>query len=223
MRAAVFVFVMLIPSAVAASDAWSPSAGVRVGGYGFRHAADSDLAWDDCRMNGVGALVRLDRAAPWYLQVSVDGYHATGETVAAGMDRLSLTPAAAIGARLQNRTPILPHIELGLGAEFTRVELGDAAAARVLPTGYVGAGVELVFGSIAFGTTIRANWMGLPEHGDTAGASAGSASALSSDAASERGEAPTAKHEHGSGEGAHEVRFRPELSGQMTFSLRYSF
>lgn len=209
-------FLVLPTSSAVASEldaearAWTPSAGVRIGGYGFRHAADDSLEWNDCRMNGVGALVRFDRQTPWYLQVSLDGYHATGETVDAGMDRLSLLPVGAIGARLQNRTPLLPHIELGLGAELTHVELGQAEATRVLPTAYIGLGLEIVAGRFAFGTTLRANAMGLPEHEHAA------AEATKHDLAD------TGATAYGDAE-SDEVTFRTEVAGQATFSLRYSF
>ncbi|MCB9506570.1 MAG: hypothetical protein H6697_02755 [Myxococcales bacterium] len=201
---AVLAAAVAVPAAAEpGSRGWAPSAGLRIGGYGFRDSSGGSLSWDECRMNGVGALVRLEREAPWYLQLSVDGYHATGPTVDGGMDRLSLTPAAAIGASLRNRTPLLPHIELGVGAEATSVEIGDASARRVLPMAYIGAGVEVVVGDFALGTTIRSSAMGLPDHEE--GASASKAAGESD------------------GAGDEAVVFHAEVAGQVTFSLRYQF
>lgn len=190
------------------NETWS--VGSRIGGYGFRHAAADSLEWDDCRMNGVGVFAQRRQSSAVYLQLSLDGYHATQETVNAGMDRLSLLTVGAVGARLENRTPIWPHVEIGVGAELTQVELGEARDTRVLPTGYVGAGAEIAIRRVRFGMTIRALAMGLPAH--------------------EHADGDHAKHDHGevpgdgvSSGGGDAIRFDTEVAGQLTFSLRYAF
>lgn len=184
----------------AAEAAASPvSLGARVGGYGFRHAQGSDLEWQDCRMDGVGFFGNIDLPASLYVELSADYYHATGETVAGGMDRIALLGLAGIGVRLFQHFPLQPHFLIGGGVDTSRITVGDDEATRALPVGFVGIGAELVIRRFALGMTLRANAMALPDH-DHSGSHS---------------------HKHdlvGPDEG---IQTRTEVAGQALFTLRY--
>lgn len=156
-------------------------------------------------MDGAGVYAQLTRDSPLYAQLSFDAYHATGETVASGMDRLSLTTLASAGVRLENRTPIWPHIELGFGAEWTSVDVDGVGDRRVLPVAVLGTGVEVAIRRVRLGATLRVMGSGLPEHGHGPHA---------------HGEA---KHDDGGDGSSDAVRYDLEIAGQATFSMRYEF
>ncbi|MFT6395395.1 MAG: hypothetical protein ACJAYU_000137 [Bradymonadia bacterium] len=158
-------------------------------------------------MDGAGVFAQLDRGTPLYVQLSFDAYHATGPTIASGMDRLSMTTIGSAGVRLENPTPFWPHIEIGVGAEWTSLEIGEVTDRRVLPVGVIGTGVEIAIHRVRLGATLRVMATSLPEHGhEDLGAS---------------------KHDIGASDAPHvyneEIEFVVEVAGQATFSIRYDF
>ena len=122
------------------------------------------------------------------------------------MDRLSVSTIASAGVRLENPTPIWPHIEVGLGAEWTTVTIGANEDKRLLPMGVLGAGVEVAIRRVRLGATLRVMGTGLPAHG---------------------GHSHEAKHETeeliATANSDDEIRYDFEVAGQATFSLRYEF
>ncbi len=158
-------------------------------------------------MDGAGVFAQVDRGSPLYLQLSFDAYHATGATIASGMDRISMTTIGSAGVRLENSTPFWPHIEIGVGAEWTSVEIGERTDRRVLPVGVIGTGVEVVIQRVRLGTTLRIMATSLPEHGHA-----------DEHATKHDGEATDAPHLHGE-----DIEFASEVAGQATFSIRYDF
>lgn len=152
------------------SESWPKfGLGVRFGGHGFRHVDNARSSWDDCRMNGSGLFATYDFTKSFFAEVSVDYYHATGETVADGMDRLSLYVLGAVGARILPEFIVSPYIQAGLGPEWTRIEVGDHLETTMLAAPFLGLGAEINLGSLKLGAHVRNYAMGLPEHVGTGG------------------------------------------------------
>lgn len=168
------------------------SLGVRIGGYGFRHLNEQEaLAWDNCRMDGIGLTGAYDWTPHLYTEAGVDAYFAVAETMRQGLDRLSLHVSALAGYRFAPNFLISPNIHIGLGAEWTRVEVYGNRDSGLFPVGFLGVGGELNIKDLRFGMSIRANAMQLPQYD------------WQSDAPDQT------------------VRYETELAGQALFSFRY--
>ncbi|MFB6371694.1 MAG: hypothetical protein ABEN55_00930 [Bradymonadaceae bacterium] len=121
------------------SETWPKlGLGVRLGGHGFRHVRDERISWEDCRMNGAGLFATLDFTNQFFGELSMDYYHATGSTVASGMDRVSVYVLGAAGARLLPDFIVSPYLQVGIGPEWTRIEVGDHLEATVLAAPFIG-------------------------------------------------------------------------------------
>ena len=182
----------------AAESPWAFGVGTRIGGYGFRHVKDETLSWNDCRMDGFGLFGTVDYGDYFFGELSVDYYHATGKTVASGMDRLSLHVSGAVGLRLLPDFVVRPYIQAGAGPEWTRMEVGGTSRQVVLAAPFMAVGGEVNLGKLKLGSHLRAAAMGLPDH-------------LHPEAGG---------HDHGDG-GSGQVRY--ETAGWMQFFARYEF
>ncbi len=171
----------------------SSAIGARVGGYGFRQLNEDGtlINWENCRMNGVGIFGGFDLGSKLYSELSMDMYHATAVPLSQGIDRLSFHTQGLLGFRIPVTSWLLPHVHLGGGAEFTRVEIFGREDRGVKPVGFAGVGGELVLDKFRFGMTIRSNLMQLPEYQWNP----------------ERTDAT--------------VEYTSEMAGQMLFSIRY--
>lgn len=153
------------------------SFGVRVGGYGFRRTeGDRRNAWDDCRMNGMGAFAVRNLGRNAFVEGGVDLYFseafplepAEGED---SMDRLSSLFTIAGGLRMAPAARISAYAQVGGGLELTKVEIEPLGGAtikdeRALPVGFVGVGGDLrVSERLRLGMNLRAYVMGHFEHG----------------------------------------------------------
>jgi hypothetical protein len=160
----------------AAADPRPITVGARVGGYGFRNPDSVDttsghVAWDECRMNGLGVFGRRG-VGRWFGEAGVDLYFseafplpaaemADGESI----DRLSGLTTIAAGANVIETQHVIGYAQIGVGVELTqfRFQHGDdtLATRRALPMGFVGVGGELRVGSrTSFGASLRAHIMG---------------------------------------------------------------
>lgn len=174
------------------SQGLAPAIGVRVGGYGFRHLnSNANLAWDNCRMNGVGVYGTLDFSRHFFAELSADMYHATGDTLKSGIDRISLHTFGVLGARLAPDFLISPYIHLGGGAEYTWVEVYGHKDQGFMPVGFVGLGGELNLDPFKLGMAIRSHAMQLPVY------------------------------DWSDDQSVRQVNYRTEIAGQMLFSVRY--
>ncbi len=139
--------------------------GARVGGYGFREIRDGNTRWEDCRMDGLGLFTTVDLSSHVFGEIGVDYYQAHAGTVDHGMDRESGHVLAAVGARMFPDFFLSPFIQVGAGAEWTRIKVTASSAERedVLPTGFLGVGAELnLTDQLKIGTTVRMFLMGHP-------------------------------------------------------------
>jgi hypothetical protein len=133
-----------------------PGFGARVGGYGFRRTDGSSEKWDDCRMNGIGLFGTLDMSQTFFTSLGVDLYHAAPSAQDEGMDRDSTHLLVGAGARMFPEFVMTPYVELGGGAEWTRIDLGSRRTARVFPVGFIGLGAELnVTRELKLGAALR--------------------------------------------------------------------
>ena len=180
-----------------AESPWSFGAGARIGGYGFRHVKNDKLSWDDCRMNGVGLFATLDYNRRFFAELSVDYYHATGKTVASGMDRMSMFLLGAVGTRFLRDFFLTPYLQAGIGPEWTKIEVGGRQRTALLAAPFLGVGVEANLGRFKLGTHLRTFAMGVPDH---LGHGTGS-------------------HPHAGGD----VPITYEVAGEMQFFARYAF
>ncbi len=169
------VAVSLVTMGLLAGDAFATEAasdegmefglGARIGGYGFRDQAGGGTGWNDCRMDGAGLFGTLDVTRHFFGEVSGDLYHATGTTVAdEGMDRSSVHALGAVGARLLPGYFFTPYLQVGGGAEFTKVAMDGKSDRFTLPEGFFGLGGELNWKQLHFGATLRFATMGHPVH-----------------------------------------------------------
>lgn len=192
---------LLLPSALLAQDLEAtasrritPSVGARVGGYGFRQLNPETnlINWENCRMNGVGIFGDFDFArTKLYSELSLDMYHAIGEPLSQGIDRLSFHTQGLIGYRVPLTSWLIPNIHLGGGAELTRVEIHGKLDRRVVPVGFAGVGGEIAIQNMRFGMAIRSNVMQLPEYGWSQNTQRA------------------------------QMEYRTEIAGQALFSIRY--
>jgi hypothetical protein len=170
-----------------------PTLGARIGGYGFREVNErGNLDWFACRMDGVGAFGTLELTRRFYVELSLDMYHAISEPIREGLDRLSLHSVAAVGVRLAPDFIISPFIQLGGGVEWTRVEVFGERDSQLFPVGFLGVGGELNLDPVMLGLTVRANAMQLPLYAWDAG------------------------------ETERSISYETEVAGQVLFSLRYA-
>jgi hypothetical protein len=143
--------------------------GARIGGSGFRRDGDTSFTgqWDECRMNGVGVFAQKTVLGPLFAEVGLDTYFSTADhqSVDLPIDRQSVLVSAAIGARSQFTSWLGGYIQLGGGAELTKLSVpyaDDAIRAdKVMPWGFLGVGGELKLGpATRVGATIRTLVMG---------------------------------------------------------------
>ena len=151
--------------------------GVRVGGYGFRETAEaqpmaeeSTTGWEACRMNGLGVYAHRDYSRHIFFEGAFDTYFTeefpTGQsqgTYDTPIDRVSGILSVAAGARFFPDAIISPYVQLGIGAELTRVRLPELGMedTALLPMGFFGVGASLNLGErIRVGAAMRVNAMG---------------------------------------------------------------
>lgn len=168
--------IVVIPS-TASAEPMLDSAGMRVGGYGFRETADaspmdeaSTTGWEACRMNGMGVFATRDLDERFFVEGAVDTYFTdqfpTGESMGnydTPIDRVSGLMSVAAGARWFPDSWVSPYVQLGVGAELTRVRLPALGLedTAVLPMGFFGLGASLnVHDKISLGASFRVNAMG---------------------------------------------------------------
>lgn len=170
--------------------------GARVGGYGFRRPGAVDdhghVAWDDCRMNGLGVFARRP-VGRLFAEAGADLYFAESFPMAAPaaedgeMDRISGLFTVALGAELVRTRRFAGHVQVGTGLELTRVGMPATDGTtmtdrRALPLGFLGVGGELRLGRTSLGASLRAHVMGHFDH-DAAWGAHDHAAALTSDGA----------------------------------------
>ena len=150
------------------------SVGGRVGGYGFRQQSDSGerSRWDACRMNGIGVFAQKTLRGPLFVEAGLDSYFSEDFPVGADdshdqyetpLDRLSALTTIAAGVRMFPRAIVSPYLQLGIGAEMTRVRAPklDLEDSQVLPMGFFGLGAEIHASKrISLGANLRVNLMG---------------------------------------------------------------
>ncbi len=172
------------PGRVPAAHTPTPlTVGARVGGYGFRRPGAVDVtghvAWDDCRMNGVGMFARRP-VGRLFAEAGADLYFAETFPIPTthddhAMDRMSGLLTVAIGADLVHTRRFVGYAQLGAGLELTRVSMTKADGEvlrdqRALPLGFVGFGGELRLGArTALGASLRTHVMGHFDHDEQAG------------------------------------------------------
>jgi hypothetical protein len=143
-------------------ERYHPGFGARIGGYQFR-SPETGL-WNDCPMGGVGIFGTLDFGRYAFVEAALDTYSTTpllGGTE--GMDRVSVLPSAAIGARMFPDFYVVPYVQLGAAAEWTRVSELSQRVEGVFPVGFLGIGGELnVFRHIRAGADLRFLGMSQP-------------------------------------------------------------
>ncbi len=161
----------------ASAEPWIDGVGMRIGGYGFREAADPNLmaeksttGWEACRMNGLGIFAQKTLSTHFFAEGAMDTYFTdafpTGESTGnydTPIDRVSGLFTVAAGARLWPEKIVTPYMQLGVGAEFTRVRLPALGMedSAVLPFGFFGVGATVKVGQkLRLGASLRVNAMG---------------------------------------------------------------
>lgn len=141
-----------------------PGFGARVGGYGFW--SPTKTIWDDCPMAGVGLFGTLDVTKHLYVEGAFDQYDSTpilGDDDGTSMSRISVLTSGAIGLRMFPEFFIVPHIQVGAGMEWTRVEELSQRVEGIYPLAFLGMGAELnVFKHIKAGADLRFLGMAKP-------------------------------------------------------------
>ncbi len=166
----------LLSSQQALAESETSAMGMRVGGYGFREAtpasgeATTGTGWQACRMNGIGVFANTALGRRFFVEGGLDTYFTgsfpTGEamgTYETPIDRASALLTVAAGTRFDTGTRLTPYLQLGVGAELTRVTLPALALedTAVLPMGFFGAGANVrVTDSLQVGASFRVNAMG---------------------------------------------------------------
>lgn len=144
-----------------------PGFGARVGGYGFRGA---DGKWTDCRMKGVGVFGTLDFGKHAFLELGLDSYQfdkSSGSGEGDAMDRVSIFSSVAGGLRMFPDFIVTPYVQIGAGAEWTRVDVMGQRTSGVYPVGFIGAGGELnILRTLKAGAVLRVLGMAHPNHDD---------------------------------------------------------
>ncbi len=175
MRHRVLVVLALAAAAApAAADHGPITVGARVGGYGFRNPDSVDatghVAWDACRMNGLGVFARRPLGR-FFAEGGADVYFTEGfptgtADVPAGesRSRLSGLMTVAAGANIVETRRFIGYAQLGAGLEMTSFRftsgMDTMEDSRALPLGFVGVGGELRLGQTSFGASLRAHVMG---------------------------------------------------------------
>ena len=163
--------------ASASAEPFIDGVGARVGGYGFREMADANpmtektgTGWQACRMNGLGVFATRTLTTHFFVEGALDTYFTdtfpTGEAVGnydTPIDRVSGLFTIAGGLRLWPEKIVSPYVQMGIGAEFTRVRLPALGMedSAVLPFGFFGVGATVRIGDkLRLGATFRVNAMG---------------------------------------------------------------
>jgi hypothetical protein len=144
--------------------------GFRVGGYGFRREGDgrAGAGWTECRMNGLGVFGSRALTGPLFVEAGLDAYSSAGDTPDGDLpiDRMSGLLSAAIGVRTNPTSWFRGYLQLGAGAELTRVAVhyGDDRTLRdqkVMPEGFFGVGGDLrIMRGTYVGASLRLHVMG---------------------------------------------------------------
>lgn len=143
--------------------------GARVGGYGFRREGDnSDEAWTECQMGGVGVFASRRLPGPLFVEVGLDAYTSRNEGLPMDLpiSRMSGIATVAGGARTSVTSWLRGFVQLGAGVELTRVSVpyGEDETIRdtqVMPTGFIGFGVDVRLGKKTYlGMNVRTHLMG---------------------------------------------------------------
>ena len=146
-----------------------PGFGARVGGYGFW--SPTKTIWDDCPMGGVGLFGTLDVTKNLFVEAAINQYDSTpflGDDDGTSMSRISFMTSGAIGLRMFPDFVIVPHIQVGAGMEWTRVEELGQKVEGVYPLGFISMGGELnVFKHIKAGADLRFLGMAKPYEDNT--------------------------------------------------------
>lgn len=153
------------------ADAPDPtwSVGARIGGYGFRREGNTAFTgeWNECRMNGVGVFVNRTVHGPIFLEGGLDTYFSSTDREPQDLqiDRSSALISAAAGVRLNFTSWLTGWVQLGVGAELTKLSVpyGDDAirADKVMPEGFFGVGGDIkVTRAVHLGASIRTLVMG---------------------------------------------------------------
>ncbi|MEZ4403739.1 MAG: hypothetical protein R3B06_27190 [Kofleriaceae bacterium] len=161
-------------AAGAAAEPVPLTLGARVGGYGFRNPSSVDsaghVAWDQCRMNGLGVFARRGLGR-FFTEGGADFYfserfpQAPVDAMGDQFDRLSGLITVAAGANVIETRRFVGYAQLGAGLELTRFtfrHVDDVMTdQRALPVGFVGFGGEVRVGQrTRLGANLRAHLMG---------------------------------------------------------------
>jgi hypothetical protein len=176
----------LAPSALAATtllalagtahaDLGPMTVGARVGGYGFRNpdsvASNGHVAWDECRMNGLGVFARRG-VGRFFAEGGADVYFSEAFPLPSAddpsgdrQDRLSGLLTVAAGANLVRTKYFVGYAQIGAGLELTQFRFSHGEDTledkRALPLGFVGFGGEVRLGErTSLGASMRAHVMG---------------------------------------------------------------
>jgi len=158
---------MMGVTAEAPDPTWS--VGARIGGYGFRREGNTAFTgkWDECRMNGVGVFANRMIQGPIFVEGGLDTYFSSTDRQPQDLkiDRSSALLSAAAGVRLDFTSWLTGWVQLGVGAELTKVSVpyGDDAlrANKVMPEGFFGVGGDIkVTRAVHLGASIRTLVMG---------------------------------------------------------------
>lgn len=176
MRLLPTVLALTLPAAAFADplapqrDAEVIDIGVRIGGYGFRRDADPQFTgtWNECRMNGVGIFGQRGLRGPVFGEVGIDSYFSSNDQpnpMDLPVSRSSALLSTAIGVRTELDRWFVGYVQLGVGAELTRVSVpyadGTLAARKLMPEGFIGVGGDIKLGEATrFGASIRTLVMG---------------------------------------------------------------
>ena len=176
LKHALLITAILVLPTAASAEPIANAMGMRVGGYGFREAtpasgeAPSGTGWQACRMNGIGVFANRALDKTFFVEGGLDTYFTgefpTGEAMGeydTPIDRSSALVTVAAGARFYTDARISPYLQMGIGAEVTRVSLPALALedTALLPMGFFGAGANLrVTDTMQVGASLRVNAMG---------------------------------------------------------------
>lgn len=173
---AILVTLLMTLPVTASAEPIVDALGIRIGGYGFREAtpasgeAPEGTGWQACRMNGLGIFANKALDASFFVEAGFDTYFTDdflfGETMGeydTAIDRSSALMTISAGARFYTDAWISPYLQMGVGAEVTRVSLPALALedTALLPMGFFGAGANLrVTDTMQVGASLRINAMG---------------------------------------------------------------
>jgi hypothetical protein len=173
--------ILLVATLLAAAPAWAEGEGevpgvaqvaprppitfgFRVGGYGFRDPAGGAADWEECRMNGLGLYAQRGFWGPLFLEAGADLYFAAdrNEEYMQKLDRFSGLLSLAAGVRTRPTARVIGYAQLGVGMEFTRVEVeGVNQRQMVLPDAFLGVGIAVrVTDRLQLGGNMRIHAMG---------------------------------------------------------------